>query len=232
MKAIYASKLYKSSNRKQKIRAAIENPVNAELVAQLAKYLDKEYRSPEYLDGNKSEDASDAAPSMPDDMDPEMSDDFSPSDNLVQIPSGGGGDLGPIPDDLPTEDDLFNDEGEEPVDLGDDLGEEPSDIEPVEESTKIVSSTQIDSASFKAFLNARQDTCGVNRTQTKESELWVYYNDDINLNNIMTQVIECVNAAGYTYLEFNRLARSDNAIVFQIAESHEVQPIGTTDETK
>ena len=32
----------------------------------------------------------------------------------------------------------------------------------------------------------------------------------------MIDVIEVLNAAGYTYLKFNRLARSNNAIVFDI----------------
>ena len=33
----------------------------------------------------------------------------------------------------------------------------------------------------------------------------------------MIDVIEVLNAAGYTYLKFNRLARSNNAIVFDIS---------------
>ena len=40
----------------------------------------------------------------------------------------------------------------------------------------------------------------------------------MNLNNVMGSVIELVSALGYANLEFNRLARSDNAIVFQIVD--------------
>ena len=43
-----------------------------------------------------------------------------------------------------------------------------------------------------------------------------YYDDKINLNNVMGPVLELLNAASYTYLQFNRLARTDNAIVFQV----------------
>lgn len=80
----------------------------------------------------------------------------------------------------------------------------------------------------------RQDTCGVDRVQFKDDEVWVYYNDKINLNNVMSVVIEVLNAANYTYLEFNRLARSDNAMVFQIIfndSNKEVNPASFEEDT-
>ena len=49
LQSIYASKLYKTSTRKSRIKAAVESPVNVELVAQLAKSLDEEYKTDEYL---------------------------------------------------------------------------------------------------------------------------------------------------------------------------------------
>ena len=95
--------------------------------------------------------------------------------------------------------------------------------EPVEQSKKVTASKNIvnDLSSaveqIKGTLNAQIETSGVNRILVKDKqELWVYYNDDINLNNVMGPVIELLNAAGFTYLAFNRLARSDNAIVFEI----------------
>lgn len=235
MKAIYASKLYKTSTRKNKIHAAIQNPVNAELVSQLAKYLDEEYQTPEYLDGTQRE-AGQSEASMPSELDPGAGDDFSPSDNLVHVPSGGGGGLPPAPENPDM--DPFSDAGEGGEDLGDDSGSEPESAadelpdEPIEESTKVMGCTNIDSSAIKGALNAQHDTAGVNRILTKENELWVYYNDDINLNNVMTQVIEYLNASGYTYLEFNRLARSDNAIVFQIIESQPIKSVEELDEQK
>ena len=66
------------------------------------------------------------------------------------------------------------------------------------------------------MLNASEETAGVNRILVKGEELWIYYEDKKNLNNIMGPAIECLNSANYSYLEFNRLARTDNAIVFQI----------------
>lgn len=234
MKAIYASKLYKTSTRKDKIHAAIANPVNADLVSQLAKYLDEEYQTPEYLGGDPEADSSESSSSIPSELDPGAGDDFSPSDNLVHVPSSGGG-LPPFPDN-PDTDPFSDNEGGEDLDTempsDDEEPESASDEIPVEESTDIMACTNIDFHAIKGALNSQQDTAGVNRLITKENELWIYYNDDINLNNVMTQVIEYLNASGYTYLEFNRLARSDNAIVFQIATPQPVKPIEVVDEQK
>ena len=49
----------------------------------------------------------------------------------------------------------------------------------------------------------------------EELFLLVYYEDSINLNKVMASAIETLNNLDYG-LEFNRLARSDNAIVFLI----------------
>lgn len=82
------------------------------------------------------------------------------------------------------------------IDVTDDMGNEVRDI--------------------KGLLNSQESTAGVNRVSVKDNEVWVYYNDYVNLNDIMVDAIELVTNAAFTYLEFNRLARSDNAIVFVI----------------
>ena len=79
------------------------------------------------------------------------------------------------------------------------------------------------SESIKGLLNAREDTAGCVRVQVKGEELWMFYNDKINLNNLMEDVISLMNASGYTYLEFNRLARTDNAIVFSVVHPQPVK---------
>ena len=40
LEAIYSSKMYRSSRHKDKIKSAIDNPINSELVKQLSSYLD------------------------------------------------------------------------------------------------------------------------------------------------------------------------------------------------
>ena len=111
-------------------------------------------------------------------------------------------------------------------DAGMEEGLEPPKEEPpteisVEESTAVVGSEQTQSISvdtLKGSINLREDTQGVNRILKKNDEIWIYYEDKVNLNNVMGSVIELVSALGYANLEFNRLARSDNAIVFQIVD--------------
>lgn len=73
--------------------------------------------------------------------------------------------------------------------------------------------------SIKGTLNSQQLTCGVTRVAVKDDEVWCYYNDSVNLNEVMVEAIDLVSKAGYSYLEFNRLARSDNAIVFVIIKN-------------
>jgi len=140
-------------------------------------------------------------------------------DDIVLAPGAG---IEPVPSEVEEilEEDLLDEEleGEEdPGDLG--ASTEPTPQEPVVANT-VVTDVNITldinqlPGQLKGHLNLREETKGVNRIQIKEKELWVYYNDDVNLNDRMTPVLELLNAATYTYLQFNRLARSDNAIVF------------------
>lgn len=83
--------------------------------------------------------------------------------------------------------------------------------------TDVTDNLDLEVKSVKGLLNTNSSTSGVSRVSVKDDkELWVYYNDNVNLNDVMVNVIEAVNASGYSYLEFNRLARSENAVVFVI----------------
>lgn len=73
--------------------------------------------------------------------------------------------------------------------------------------------------SIKGTLNSQQLTCGVTRVAVKNDEVWCYYNYSVNLNEVMLEAIDLVSKAGYSYLEFNRLDRSYNAIVFVIIKN-------------
>lgn len=218
LNAIYACKLYRAHANKDKIKAAMESPLNVELVQQLSEYLNEE----------------DLAKLDP----PEGSEAFEgqkPKKTKLRkskgSPSSGGGFSSN------SDDDFFNDD-EEIVDdeiiVDDDSQVVEDDVE-VEESTN-VSGDSVNGATtlynndtgnrvlsmpsvaevLKGTLNSRQDTAGVIRATVKENELWLHYNDSMNLNTVMVPVIEFMNSAGYSYLNFNRLARSENAIVFEI----------------
>lgn len=244
LNAIYASKLYRSSPRKDKIEAAFDNPINSELVGQLATALDEQYQTPDYLVKEKEpkveeEPKGTAAPAAED-----TSDTSAP-------PLGSGGHGGPPPspdtDISESEDETDSDSEGEPTAEDTSSGDLPPapDFSNIEESTltnkaPIKGSLMRDpfknmrqvADQIKGMLNFKDSTHGVNRILCKENELWIYYNDDVNLNNVMADVIEILNAASYSYLEFNRLARSDNAIVFLIDFSDsnnmvQADPVGT-----
>lgn len=245
MQAIFACKMFRSHPNQAMIVSALQNPINIELVTQLREYLDEEYLTPEYFgeSPNTSESLEDVELES---QEPSDSSEGSPIAPVAPAPSGAA-----------HEDSVPSDASESNKFLDDDIGNAAEGLEdfedldpvddtskPVEESTRIKASSLVDSTDtniapkletavgeIKGVLNLRQDTCGVVRVSCTNDELWIYYNDKINLNTVMSNVIEVLNATGYTYLDFNRLARTDNAIVFQINlvdTEHQVDPIGVS----
>lgn len=221
LQRIYSSKLYLTSSRKDRIHAAMTNPYNKELVQQLEEYLDDDAQVE--LKKAKSE--------------------IKPSDNpdsgSVAAPSedssfgGGGGEGSHGGGGAPAfSGDVFSDFGEDDLADVEPMPEDEMNSEPeapVEENTAIMGKVMATSLIWTTLedvvkecdiiqgtLNAREDTKGVSRLQVKDNELWIYYKDDVNLNDTMIAVIETLNSTGYTYLAFSRLARSNNAIVFDI----------------
>jgi hypothetical protein len=220
LQRIYSSKLYVTSTRKDKIHAAIQDPVNAELVQQISEYLDDDAQIV-LKRAVAQEKAAEAA------ADTDEGEVIAPSD--TSSAPGGGGSHHSSFSGSPVSD--FGEDELADIDVPDDMGEEaPVPETPVEETTKangksitatsLIWTTVEDVASecdtIQGTLNAREDTNGVIRMQVKDAELWIYYKDDANLNDKMIEVIEVLNSTGYTYLAFSRLARSNNAIVFDI----------------
>lgn len=229
MKAIYASKIYKglSADSKQRVKSAVADPVNLELVTQLKSYLDEEYQA-------IAEPGTDA---VVDDMGTTDTAEGGDTSAPGGSPAGGGGFGGggggsSFGDKV---DDIEEDLGDMPMGDGSDSADTDTDTEDVAESVSVKKTAVTASSSLinapteiKGMLNLDADTQGVALVKYSESELWVYYQDDINLNNIMYNVIEKINSSGYSYLTFNRLARSDNAIVFDVGVTdtdNEVKPL-------
>lgn len=253
LKAIYSSKMYRSSRHKDRIKSAIANPINSELVQQLKEYLDEDdvIDKDELERQNRSNNSNDVEEKEDDSK--KSADSESYHHSPVGAPSKPVADNFKHTDESHLEDD--EDDSYEVDEHLEDTDDQSDDIDDsVENSTTVGGQTieaqtalytepcnskiQLSDAidEIKGILNSRQDTCGVNRVLSKESELWIYYEDKINLNNVMGPAIELINAANYTYLDFNRLARSDNAMVFQINltdSNSEVAPIGdVSDESK
>lgn len=228
LEAIFASKLYRASSRQSELKAAINNPMNKELVTQLQSYLDPEYRKPKEKSNfvDRSAEAQQEA-----------------EENFLDAKTGGR-DLGSAPHSGPVSEDFSEPAAIENPDVN---SEESSDVPLDNESTntdeaseEANSSTKIGKSAVTAdccidgrgyatlvpALNARDDTKGATRYRIKDTELWVYYDDSVNLNNVMAPVIDYMNAASFDKAEFNRLARSDNAIVFELSEvSNNMTPI-------
>lgn len=217
LEAIYSSKMYRSSRHKDKIKSAIADPINSELVKQLSSYLDV----PEKEDKKEVEVNQDVKDTRPEEAKDRP--EHKTSDNLSS----------PRPaervNDKHSEEET--EEAKETVEDGETSEEiketAEDDKSDVEESVQISGqriqacetiSTVKDLSIVKDALNTREDTQGVIRTNVDNSELWIYFDDKKNLNDIMTNVIDYFIAAGYSYLEFNRLARSDNAMVFVIKQ--------------
>lgn len=246
MNMILASKMYKSSKRKQKILAALADPVNMELVQQLDEYIGDEYKS---LLKPKS---SKANPDISDE--PEIPEDMSDSGDR---PTGGfgGSPIRPAGGKLSEKyGDQLDAEGEakfEATNPDDDDWEDDSTSGTADSANSSVSATGkpikadtvlnpvVDiqrsinqlAGELKGTLNARSNTAGVVRTSIKNDEIWIYYNDDTNLNNVMPAVIDLFNVAGYSYLLFNRLARTDNAMVFTMSINDTDSLVGDKSET-
>lgn len=252
METILSCKLYRASSRKQEILAAIQNPINQGLVQQLERYLGEEFRSPP----KPKEVVPAAKPAAQEGAPNDGGAGGEPSGGSFGGGSFGGGSFGGGGSSFDVVDDFGDPSGAEPDDgagaegvvpeegTAPDDGVNPDDPVPEEppieegvapQGTPITASKNVegvfdpspDLAPMKGLLNAREDTTGVNRILVKGDELWIYYEDSVNLNNVMGTAIEVLNAAPYPWLEFNRLARSDNAIVFVLipATTQQVQPI-------
>lgn len=210
LKIIYSSKLYKASSRKDKIRANINNPINVELVQQIADYVDA--NEPKQLDTKVNEPSESVvkrsdhpAPNRgADKINHSSESDVSPSDDIEPMPG------------LIVDEETISDEPQ-PAQPEDESAEEINESEKLTDDTVqgaegICSS--IDINQIKDELNDSPLTEGVIRVANKAREIWVYFNDNTNLNDIMVNVIDSIFSRYGAQLEFNRLARSENAMVF------------------
>ena len=215
---VLSSFVYSGSSRKLAILAAANNPINTELVTQLVGYLDEEYLKPK----------EEAAPIKPAESRAKHAADKPDSKSAASQPKSSRSSFS-IRDDSRSLASMFGDDVDEPEPESEpesELEPEPepeptvddkTSTESVEPESEVESSTQIPdtfesiSASAAAALNAFDATAGVRSTKVQGNELWIYYKDDVNLNSVMESVIDSMPNS---IVEFNRLARSHNAIVF------------------
>ena len=228
---IFASKFYKTSPRKDKILAAMNDPVNLELVTQLKSYLDPE----------DAKELKDNQPSVKS-VEPSHDDNSAGSTSSAPPPlNEHSGSPSPMTDEIL--DDF--DEGE-PTALDDEETkiDEPG-IEDIEEGEPVASATSTDvdpeikaTPSSSIIISDIKDALSDNSIENVSrvavrhgNEAWIYFEDDVNLNSVMDSVIDVLedksSSDNYSSMQFNRLARSNNAIVFEFTS---VSPIKTVDE--
>ena len=212
LKYIYGCKMFRSSSRKNHIKANIANPINVELVQQIQDLTDDSEDNVEKVNPseNKSERKILKGPSS--------------------SPSGGSYSTSLSHGSEPSEDDIFipdetdnngnkdeNFDDSDSLDTSDESVDEDTSDENVESSEAItaVVEDELDINQLKSILNESSSlTYGVSRISDRNNEIWVYYNDDINLNPMLSDIIYTVESSKFKNLEFNRIARSDNAVVF------------------
>lgn len=187
MNAIFACKLYKSSTRKQKIQAALKNPVNAELVKQLSECLDDEYKPLTKLNDGVIKNVSDTNPAS------ESNSNGSSTSSHPRSSSGLGGLSSALSglDDNPSISEKYGDdldaEGNEAFDdtqidnndadstITDDVSSSTAvkgtSIQADTTLTKPLVENQVSlsglAGELKGTLNARNTTAGVNRVSVK-----------------------------------------------------------------
>ncbi len=232
---IYASKLYLTSSRQDKIHAAMNDPLNLELVQQLSDYLDDDSKEElaEAISSNQAKEEKAEKASAPD-TSKNVFDDVDTSDLGGGHTSGGGshssfsapmgGDpFGDAPDmaaDGAGENasDNSSDDSSAPAPESSADIEESAEITGVEEIDVEENNPELQSGIIKKLLNGEDDTQGVARVDIDDSETWIYYDDKVNLNDIFDNVIALLKDSKYDMLKFSRLARTDNAVVFDIKE--------------
>lgn len=216
--SITASKLFRSSTRKAAILAALEDPINTELVTQLDEYIGDEYK-----DLLKPSKTSEAEPIKDPDVDTAEDNNtfdrpmgnkvakFTPND--PSLSEKYEDELAGIDGEVPGMGSEFNDTNSATKLSGKRIAADTATLSP---DLNIHASIMQLAGELKGALNIRSDTAGVTRVSAKNDEVWIYYADDINLNNVMGKVLDLLSLSGYNYLLFNRLARTDNAMVFTL----------------
>lgn len=234
MKAIYSSKLYKASTRKSVISAALTDPVNSELVMQLAEALDEEYQTPQNLIKDYDEKVKKASESKEriddnlesDDIDEEVDARSPEAEDITTHDSEPVHNIKDDKHDRPEHEPSSEMRRAEPsVKESTDTSKKQEPVEGTSDTDEDVHDAKQDADQIKSMLNLDEETDGVTRVATKQSELWIYYSDSTNLNNKMWQIIDKLNSSSYSWLEFNRLARSENAMVFQILKGDSEQDV-------
>lgn len=252
------SKIYKYSKNKAAIKAAVQNPINSELVMQLSEQLSDDIIE-ELLDihveGTKEPEQDDIKQDLDSIIEEDETSSRVETQNLDQESDDS---LIDEPEDTKLEDVEETDvDSESDKTIVQSVGESHHSYTNSDFSKSIVSSVSIDSPISSTIstgylnihsyipntiidksyvqscthpaidyqsmakvvqgtLNMNALTSGVDRAAVEDGELFLYYSPKISIDSVMTDAIRLISASSYTYLEFNRVIRNENALVFKI----------------
>lgn len=235
MSLIMSSELFKSSKNKSKILSTISNPINKELVKQLESYVKvSDLTEDDNSEGSKLDDSTESNSSYQETNtnDTSSEDTQKPEQTHTSNPASF------VPND--SYDNSETDDREETSSEGsdednntEDESSDDSDSNDVNESTS-TNKTEIKSSTYvtadivaKAVnelpgaLNLSDDTKGADYAAFKTNannanEVWIYYDSEIDVSKILSNVVTYLLSSGYYYLQFNRVSRDDNALVFVV----------------
>lgn len=239
LSTIQNSKVYRGSKRKASILAAVNKPINSELVQQIESYVDGVPISK--IQKDKVEDNSEVAlkdvPSnnshdaSPKESTSTRSTSASPSSRPTRSLSFHSTDFSDNSEDLSDNSDFENSDDFDDVPESK-LSSEDEEEQEVEESSNLTNTSSIQASTYvtvdqvseaanliTGMLNLVDETKGATHAAVKggsDNELWIYYDSEVNLSSILEAVIKQINDQGYYFLEFHRVARDVNAIVFTI----------------
>lgn len=213
MTALLSCKLFCACDHKSAILAALQNPINTELVIQLEKYLgDKDVADTiANVEGKHSKHDVGHKDIQDDSKHPDSQDSKSaPARTEPHRLSNMLKDA-----EVPNADE--DDSNDTEVENNEDSSEAADDLQ-IESATGVDSSSASNDDSIIECIDKLANT-GPHRSDIRSivrrgSEIWMYCKDSVNLNTIMDDLIESVRQACGERLAFNRLARTENAIVF------------------
>ena len=234
MEWITNSKLFKASKDQDKILAAIQNPVNKQLVQQLTSYVDSDYaeklksRNDDNLNDVDNSNNKNSNESENQEIDININ---TESTSHHSSPSMNFNPSVELPEESITEETPESDV-EAPSSPTPESSSESS--ENVNESTKLAQDSKIIASTYTTIedvskavlelpgiLNLREETAGVEYADLKSNanhnnEIWIYYNSTVDISKILCDINVVLYEAGLYFLEFVKVSRDDNAAVFAI----------------
>lgn len=235
MSLIMSSELFKSSKNKSKILSTISNPINKELVKQLESYVKvSDLTEDDNSEDSKLDDSAESNSSYQE----TNTNNTSSEDTQKSEQTHTSNPASFVPNDYydtsETDDrEETSSEGSDEDNNTEDESSDDSDSNDVNESTS-TNKTEIKSSTYvtadivaKAVnelpgaLNLSDDTKGVDYAAFKTNannanEVWIYYDSEVDVSKILSNVVTYLLSSGYYYLQFNRVSRDDNALVFVV----------------